>query len=324
MQNFWLNAAAICALSSGLSGFAGAAQLEEYPNRPVRFVVPFPPGGANDILARILGQKLSESLAQHFVLDNRAGASGIIGTALVSKTNPDGYTILMTGAAFAVLPSLYPKLQFNPGDLTPVSLVAVIPNILIVHPTVPVASVKEVIALAKAKPGYLQFAGAGVGGSVHLAGELFKSMARIDIVHVPYKGGPPALNDLLGGHVHMMFPDTLAAMPHVRAGKAKPLGITTAKRLAALPTVPAISETVPGYESAGWYGVLAPAGTPPAIVNKLSDAIAKALRSPDVVEKLSAQSAEPIGSTPQAFGAHIKSEHDKWAKVIREAGIKAD
>lgn len=325
MRKCSLNAL-ICALLVGLSGSIFAAPADGYPNRPVRFVVPFPPGGANDILARILSQKLSEQLGQQFAVDNRAGASGIVGTELVARATPDGYTILMMPAAFTVQPSLYSKLPYDPlRDFIPVSLVAAIPNILLVNPNVPATSVKELIALAKAKPGQLNFAGAGVGGSVHLAGELFKSMAGINIVHVPYKGGGPALIDLVGGHVHMMFPDALAGLPHVRGGKVKALGVTSSKRIAALPAVPTIAEAaLPGYDSAGWYGVQAPAGTPLQIVNTLSAQIAKALRSPDVSEKLSAQAAEPIGNTPKEFAAYIKSEMQKWAKVVKAAGIKAE
>ena len=308
-----------------LAAGAGMAQAQNYPAKPIRLIVPFPPGGANDILARILGQKLTETLGENVLVDNRAGASGIIGTELVAKAVPDGYTILMTPNTIAIQPSLYEKLPFDAAkDLVPVSLVAIVPNILITTRTLPVTSVKELIALAKRNPGQVHFGSAGIGGSVHLAGELFKAMAKVDIVHVPYKGGGPALIDLIGGQIEMLFPDALASSPHLKTGKVKPLGVTSSKRLPALPDLPAIAESVPGYDSVGWYGVMAPANTPPQIVQGLSTAIANALRSQDVKAKLSAQAADPVGGTPAEFGTHIASEAKKWAKVIKEAGIKAE
>jgi len=304
----------------------GVSHAQNYPSKPIRLIVPFPPGGANDILARILGQKLTETLGENVLIDNRAGASGIIGTELVGKAPADGYTLLMTPNTIAIQPSLYEKLPFDAAkDFAPVSLVALVPNILIVTKTLPVSSVKELIALARRNPGQVHFGSAGIGGSVHLAGELFKSMAKIDIVHVPYKGGGPALIDLIGGQIEMLFPDALASSPHLKSGKVKPLAVTSAKRLAALSALPTIAESgVPGYDSVGWYGVLAPAKVSPQIVQSLSTAIANALRSQDVQAKLSAQAAEPIGSTPAEFGSHIASEAKKWAKVIKDAGIKAE
>lgn len=305
---------------------AGTTYSQNYPARAVRLIVPFPPGGANDILARIIAQKLTEALGETFVVDNRAGASGIIGTELVAKANPDGYTILMTPNTIAIQPSLYEKLPFDAArDFVPVSLVAVIPNILIVTRTLPVSSARELIALGKRRPGELHYGSAGIGGSVHLAAELFKSMAGLDMVHVPYKGGGPALIDVIGGQIEILFPDALAGSPHIKAGKVKPLAVTSSKRLASLPQLPTIAESgVPGYDSVGWYGVVAPAATPPQIVQSLSVAIGNALRSPDVREKLSAQAAEPVGGTPAAFGTHIAAEAKKWAKVIKAAGIRAD
>lgn len=303
-----------------------AAHAQGYPSRPIRLIVPFPPGGANDILARILGQKLSETLGENVIVDNRAGASGIIGTELVAKAVPDGYTLLMTPNTIAIQPSLYEKLPFDAAkDFAPVSLVALVPNILIVTKTLPVSSVKELIALARRNPGQIHFGSAGIGGSVHLAGELFKSMAKVDIVHVPYKGGGPALVDLIGGQIEMLFPDALASSPYLKTGRVKPLAVTSGKRLAALSELPTIAESgVPGYDSVGWYGVLAPANTAPQIVQSLSTAIANALRSQDVKAKLSAQAAEPVGGTPAEFGSHIASEARKWAKVIKDAGIRAE
>ena len=309
-----------------LLALPGAVHAQSYPARPVRIIVPFPPGGANDILARILGQKLGDTLGQNFIVDNRAGASGIIGTELVAKAVPDGYTVLMTPNTIAIQPSLYEKLPFDAAkDLTPVSLVALIPNILIVTKSLPVSSVKEIIGLAKRHPGQVHFGSAGIGGSVHLAAELFKAMARVDILHVPYKGGGPALIDLIGGQIQMLFPDALAASAHLKSGRVKPLAVTSSQRVAALPELPTIAEAgVPGYESVGWYGVVAPANTPAQVVQSLSDAIGNALRAPDVKTKLSAQAAEPIGGTPADFGTHIATEAKKWAKVIKAAGIRAD
>ncbi len=303
-----------------------ASHAQNYPSRPIRLIVPFPPGGANDILARILGQKLTETLGENVLIDNRAGASGIIGTEIVAKSAPDGYTLLMTPNTIAIQPSLYAKLPFDAAkDFAPVSLVALVPNILIVTKTLPVSSVKELVALAKRNPGQIHFGSAGIGGSVHLAGELFKSMAKVDIVHVPYKGGGPALIDLIGGQIEMLFPDALASAPYLKTGKVKPLAVTSSKRLTALPALPTIAESgVPGYDSVGWYGVLTPTNTPPQIVQALSTAIANALRSPDVKAKLSAQAAEPVGGTPAEFGSHIASEAKKWAKVIKDAGIHAE
>jgi len=304
----------------------GPAHAQGYPSRPIRLVVPFPPGGANDILARILAQKLSETLGENIIVDNRAGASGIIGTEAVARAAPDGYTILMTPNTIAIQPSLYEKLPFDAArDLTPVSLVAIVPNILIVTRSLPVSSVKELIALAKRKPGEIHFGSAGIGGSVHLAAELFKSMAGIDIVHVPYKGGGPALIDLIGGQIQMLFPDALASSPYIKSGKVKPLAVTSIKRLPALPELPTIAESgVPGYDSVGWYGVVAPANTPAQIVQSLNAAIANALRTPEIKAKLSAQAAEPVGGTQAEFATHIAAEARKWARVIKSAGIKAE
>lgn len=315
-----------CAVAAALSAGAGVAHADNYPVKTVRVVVPFPPGGANDILARILAQKLTDSLGQNFIVDNRAGASGIIGTELVARADPDGYTVLMTPNTIAIQPSLYEKLPFDASrDLTPVSLVAIVPNILIVTRTLPVSSVKELIALGKRRPGELHYGSAGIGGSVHLAAELFKSMAGVQMVHVPYKGGGPALVDLIGGQIEILFPDALAGSPHIKAGKVKAIAATSSKRLSSYPQLPTIAESgVAGYDSVGWYGIVVPAKTPAAVVQALSSSIATVLRASDVKEKLSAQAAEPVGGTPAEFAAHIASESAKWAKVIKAAGIRAE
>ena len=302
------------------------AYAQNYPSRTVRIVVPFPPGGANDILARIVGQKLTEVLGQNFIVDNRAGASGIIGTELVARADPDGYTILMTPNTIAIQPSLYEKLPFDAfKDLIPVSLVAIIPNVLVVTKTLPVSSVKELIALGKRRPNELHYGSAGIGGSVHLSAELFKSMTGLQLVHVPYKGGGPALVDLIGGQIEILFPDALAGSPHIKAAKVHALAVTSEKRLSSLPQLPTIAESgVPGYDAVGWYGVVAPAAVPPNIVQILSSAISNALRSPDVKQKLSAQAAEPVGGSSVAFKNHIAAEAKKWSKVIKTAGIHAE
>jgi len=304
----------------------GVSFAQTYPSKTVRMIVPFPPGGANDILGRILAQKLAESLGQSFIVDNRAGASGIIGTEIVARADPDGYTVLMTPNTLAIQPSLYEKLPFDAfKDFAPVSLVAIVPNILIATRTLPVSSVKELIALAKRRPNELHYGSAGIGGSVHLAAELFRSMTSAQLVHVPYKGGGPALIDLIGGQIEILFPDALAGSPHIRAGKVKPLAVTSNKRLPSLPQLPTIAESgVAGYDSVGWYGIVAPVRTSAQIVEALSASISIALRSPDVKEKLSAQAAEPVGGTPSEFKAHIASEASKWAKVIKAAGIRAE
>lgn len=304
----------------------GAAKAaDHYPNRPIRFVVPVPPGAAQDIFARGVGVKLGEVFGRPVVMDNRPGGNSIPGIDLVAKAAPDGYTLLMVSNAISVLPSLYPKLPFDVfKDLAPVCLIANAPNILVVNPAVAAKNVKELIALAKAKPGQLNFAAATAGGSVRLAGELFKLLAGVDIVMIPYKGGGLALIDILGGQVQMGFPDALAAMPHIRGGKLRALGVTTSKRLGSLPDVPTIAEAgVPGYEMGGWFGVLTTGGVPKPIVSKLNTEIVRILREPEFSEKLTSQEAIIAAGSPEAFADYIRVEHAKWAKVIKQAGIKA-
>jgi len=315
--------AAVFAAAFTCHAQSGAAQ---YPARPIRFVVPVPPGAAQDVLARAVGQKLGENFGRSVVMDNRAGANGIIGMDIVAKSPADGYTMLLTSNALAVLPSLYPKMTFDVfKDLAPVCLIALVPNILVVHPSVQAKTVKELIALAKARPGQLNFAATTAGGSVRLSGELFKIMAGVDIVTIPYKGGGLALIDLIGGQMQVGFPDALAAMQHIKGGRLRPLGVTSIKRLATLPDVPTIAEAgVPGYEVTGWYGVLLPAATPKPILAKLNAEIIRILRAPDMAEKLAAQEAVVMASTPEEFAAHIKTEYTKWAKIIKDAGIKPE
>ena len=313
------------AVLAGLLGLgAGPAQAQDYPTKPVRFVVPFAPGGTTDVLARLLGEKLSASLGQQFVIDNQAGAGGNIGTAQVAKAEPDGYTILMgTVGTHAINQSIYPRLPFDPiKDFAPVTLVATVPNVLVVNPEVPVHSVAELIALAKEKPGELNFASSGNGSSIHLSGELFKSMTGVDMVHVPYKGSGPAVVDLLGGQVEMMFDNLPSSAPHIKAGKLRPLGVTSKERSPTLPDVPTIAEAgVPGYEALSWFGVLVPAGTPDAVVTRLQQEIAKILADPAMRERFAELGAVPAGDTPAEFAAFIGSETAKWADVVQKAGI---
>lgn len=303
------------------------AFAQSYPNKPVRMVVPFPPGGTTDILARAVGQKLSESWGQLVVIDNRPGAGGNIGTDIVAKSAPDGYTLLMgTVGTHSINASLYAKLPFDPiNDFVPVTLVASVPNVLVVNSTVDSKSVKDLIALAKSKPGQLTFASSGNGTSIHLAGELFKSMTGTAMLHIPYKGSAPAITDLLGGQTNMMFDNLPSAMPHIKSGKLRALAVTSASRSPALPDTPTIAETgISGYEASSWFGVLAPAGTPKEVVARIHADIVKALSAPEIKERLSGQGAEPVGNTPEQFAQHIKTETVKWAKVVKDSGAKVD
>jgi tripartite-type tricarboxylate transporter receptor subunit TctC len=305
----------------------GVAAVDAYPAKPVRFVVAFPPGGGTDIIARSIAQKLSERLAQQVVVDNRPGAGGNIGTDIVAKSAPDGYTILMGSAGpLAINASLFAKMPFDPiRDLAPVTLAASTPNVLIVHPSVPARTLKELIALARARPGEINFASSGHGTPAHLAGELFNSMAGVKLIHVPYKGAAPALADLLGGQVQIMFSTMPPALPHVKDGKLRALAVTSLKRSPATPELPTVDEAaLTGFEANTWHGVVVPTGTPAAIIARLNRDIVAILHLPDVVARLSAQGAEPVGNTPEEFAAYIKSETVKWAKVVRDSGAKAE
>ena len=304
-----------------------AAAADAYPARPIRFVVAFPPGGGTDIIARSIAQKLAERLAQQVVVDNRPGAGGNIGTDIVAKSAPDGYTLLMGSAGpLAINASLFDKMPFDPiRDLAPVTLAASTPNVLVVHPSLKAATVNELIALAKARPGEINFASSGHGTPAHLAGELFNSMAGVKLVHVPYKGAAPALADLLGGQVQLMFSTMPPALPHVKDGKLRALAVTSSKRSRATPELPTVDEAaLPGFEANTWHGVVVPAGTPAAVVVRLNREIVAILHMPEVVGRLSGQGAEALGSTPEEFAAYIKSETLKWAKVVRDSGAKAD
>lgn len=319
--------AAIFVLLSAAPGTVQTAVAADiYPVRPIRMIVAYPPGGGTDQVGRVMADQLAQQLGQNVVVDNRGGATGNIGTELAARAVPDGYTLLMGNVApNAVNVSMFRKLGFDPvKDFAPISLVAVTPNILVAHPSVPVKTVKDLVALAKAKPGVLNFPSAGVGSSSHLAGEMLKSMAGIDMVHVPYKGGGPALIATIAGQVQIMFATMPAAMPHVKSGKVRPVAVTTAKRSLAMPDLPTIAESgVPGYEAATWYGLLAPARTPKPVIDRLHGETVKILAGP-TRQRLEAQGFEPDGGTPAAFAAYIKSEIAKWAKVIRTAGIPAE
>ncbi len=306
--------------------FAGA-QAPAYPTKPIRIVVPFPPGGATDLLARDVAQKLTDAWGQSVIVDNRPGAGGNIGSELVAKAAPDGYTLEMgTVGTHAINASLYAKMPYDHvKDFVPIILVAGVPNVLVVNPSVPVNSVAELIAYAKANPGKLNFASSGAGTSIHLSGELFKVMAGVDVTHVPYKGSAPALQDLLGGQVQFMFDNLPPSLPHIKAGKLRALAVTSTTRAPALPDLPTMAESgLPGFEASSWFGLLAPAGTPPAIVAKINAEVAKWLATPEAREKLAKQGANAAGGTSEDFAKHIAAETAKWAKVVKASGAKVD
>jgi tripartite-type tricarboxylate transporter receptor subunit TctC len=310
-----------------LAHIPSTAFAQAYPNRPVKMVVPFPAGGPTDIVARPLAQKLSEALGQQVVIENKGGAGGNIGADTVAKSAPDGYTLLMgTVGTHAINASLYKKLPYDPvKDFAPISQIASAPLLLVAHPSLPANSVRELIQLAKAKPGYLSFGSAGSGSPGHLSGELFKEMAKIELAHVPYKGSAPAVTDLLGGQIPLMFDPIQSVLPHVKAGKIKALGVTSLTRSAVAPEVPTIDEAgVPGYVALAWWGVLAPAGTPKAILVRLNSEIVKILQTAEMKERLSGLGAEPAGSTPEQFTAHIKSEMAKWGRIVEQSGAAVD
>ncbi|MDB5954090.1 tripartite tricarboxylate transporter substrate binding protein [Ramlibacter sp.] len=305
----------------------GAAFAQAWPAHPIRMVVPFSAGaGVTDIMARLVAKHLSDSLGQPVVIDNRPGAGGIAGTDAVAKAAPDGYTFLVSNVAHTVDPYLYSRLPFDPvADFIPVTMINSAPLLLVVHPSVPVTSVKELVAYAKTHPGKLNYGSGGVGTTPHLAGELFKSLSGIDAVHVPYKGGAPALNDLMAGQLTYMIENVPGTMPFVKAGRLRALAITSAQRSPLVPALPTMAEAgVPGYEVIGWNAIFAVKGTPPAIVARLQTEVARILRLPEVRQQMAALGAEPIGNTPEEFSAFLKTETARWGKVIKEKGIRAD
>jgi tripartite-type tricarboxylate transporter receptor subunit TctC len=304
------------------------AAAQAYPTKAVHIVVPYPAGGYYDTLARVIGAKLQETWGQPFVVENRVGANGIIGTDYTAKAAPDGYTILMGGIGpLGINPSMYPKLPYDPvRDFAPIIHVANAPNVLVVHPSVPARSVSELIALAKAKPGELTFSSAGSGSSQHLSGEMLKLIARINIVHVPYKGSAPGVTAVLAGEVTMMFATMADVVEHIRGNKLRALAVTGATRIAALRDVPTMVEAgVAGYEATAWFGMVAPAAVPRDIIMKLNQEVGRILKMPDVLARISQQgSAEIVGGTPEQFGEFIRAEGVKWSKVVKEAGIKPE
>jgi tripartite-type tricarboxylate transporter receptor subunit TctC len=305
---------------------ANVAYAQSYPNKPVRVIVPFPAASATDVLARTIGQKLSEKWGQPVIVENKPGAGGNLGTEIAAKASADGYTILMGTVANAISTSLYKKLNYDfVKDFTPVTLVATTPLVLAANPTFPVNNIKEVIAYAKDKPGKVNFGSGGIGTSNHLAGEMLKSMAGIDMLHVPYKGTPAAHSDLLSGQVNLMFDNIVAVMPHLKSGRMKAIAVTSAKRVSTLPNVPTVAESgVPGFDAVSWIGALVPAGTPKDIVNKLNTDLVAVIGMPDVKERLSASGAELVGSTPEQLAEHIRKETEKWAKAVKASGATAD
>jgi tripartite-type tricarboxylate transporter receptor subunit TctC len=310
-----------------MAGSGAEALAQEWPAKPIRFIAPNLPGGPTDILARLIGQKLAETLGQPVVIENRAGAAGNIGTEVAAKAPPDGYT-LVTGnnATFGANVSLYKRLGFDPvKDFTPIVLAATQPNILVVHPSLPVTNVKELIALAKARPGQLNYSGSGMGAAAHLSAELFKSMTATNIVHIPYKSAAPALTDLMAGETQLMFATSLSVIQHIKANRVRALGVTTAKRSRFLPELPTIAEAgVPGFEASTWHGVLVPAGTPGAIVERLNMEINRMLQLADVRERLAAMGAEVVGGSAKEFADHIQREIPKWAKVVKAIGVQLE
>jgi tripartite-type tricarboxylate transporter receptor subunit TctC len=306
------------------AGLAQPAAAQNYPDKPVRLIIPFPPGGSNDVVGRMVAQQLSERLGKQVVVDNRAGAGGVNGTEAASKATPDGYTLLLISIAHAVNPHLY-KLSYDPiKSFTPVSVLATGPNLLAVHPGLPVNSTQELIALAKKKPGELQWASAGVGSFQHLGGELFRLIAGIDVLHIPFKGGGPSMINVMGGHTQFMLGSLIQMTPHVRSGKLKALGVGGKTRSPILPEVPTIAEGLPGYEATNWWGIVAPTGTPQPIVEKLHKEINAVLKSDAMQKQFAAEGSSTLEMSSAEFGQFIESELRKWQRVVKEANIKAE
>jgi len=321
-KNKWLYVSLLA-----LVGVPIPLSAQSFPSRPIRMIVPSTPGGSVDTLARAIGSRLSEKFGQQVVTDNRAGAGGVIAGELTAKAPPDGYTLMMgTVASLAANVSLHKKLPYDPlRDFAPVTLAATQNLMLVVNPSLQAKNVKELIALARAKPGQITFASAGSGAGGHLSGELFKLLAGVDMLHIPYKGVAPALVDVISGQVSLTFPSLISALPQVKSGKVRALAVTGAKRSQATPDLPTLQEAgVPGYESATWYGVVAPTATPRDIITKLNSEIVAIMKQPELRDRLAADGADPLGSTPEAFGLHLKSEIAKWAKVVKAAGLRAD
>jgi tripartite-type tricarboxylate transporter receptor subunit TctC len=314
-------------LAATLAGAGAPAQAQSWPSKPVRLIVPFPPGGGNDVIARAVAQKLGDRLGQPVVVENRAGANGIVGLQALMQAAPDGHTIAVGAAGpLAVNPSLYDKLPYDPvRDFAPVSNLVNFPLLLVTHPSVAAKTIRELVALARAQPGKLHYSSPGSGNSGHLAGELFNTMAGVKTVHVPYKGQGPALTDLIAGQVQMLYSSIPSVLPHVRQGQLNAIAVGSARRIAPLPDIPTIAESgVPGYEAYSWVGLVAPAATPRAVVTRLHREVVEILKEKDVAEKLSGQGALPVGDAPEQFAAYIRAEIDKWGAVVRSSNIKID
>jgi tripartite-type tricarboxylate transporter receptor subunit TctC len=314
----------LMALAGGLA--APARAQDDYPTRPVTLVVPFPAGGSTDLIARLVAAKMVETLGQQVIIENRGGAGGNIGSAAVARAEPDGYTILMgTVATHALNPALYKKMPYDPvADFAPISLLALIPNVLVVNPSFPAKSVKELIDLLKTEPGTYSYASSGNGTPLHLSGELFKSMAGVDMVHVPYKGAGPALVDVMAGHVPIMFDNLPPSLEQIRAGKLRGLAVTTKERAPSIPELPTIAETLPGYETYSWNALFAPAGTPKPVIDRLNAAALAALADAGVAAKLKDLSATTVGSTPEQLATHVGAELAKWAPIVKASGARLD
>ena len=312
--------------AASFCGFPTAyAQAQDYPNKPIRIIVPYPAGGSADLLPRIFAEKLSAKWGQPVLVENRPGAGGNIGAEFVYKAEPDGYTLFATAPGpLVVNQNLFRKLAFDPAQFVPVSVMAAIPNVLLVNPRVPAKSVDELIAYARANPGKLNYGSQGNGTTSHLTAELFKSTAGVSITHVPYKGSAPAMAALLGGEIDLMFDNLGLTLPHVKSGRLRPLAVASEKRVASLPDVPAMSEILPGFTSVAWFGIVAPPKTPAPIAEKLSAAVAEAIRQPDVAKRLAALSAEPVGDTPAEMAAFMRLDGERWRSVIEAAQVKAD
>ena len=308
-----------------LAAASPAFSQSDYPNRPVRLIIPFPPGGSNDVVGRMIGDQLSKQLGKQVVIDNRAGAGGVIGTELAAKEKPDGYTLLVISLAHAVNPWLY-KLPYDPiKAFAPIGVMGSGPNVVVVHPDLPVHSIKELVALAKQKPGDIQYASAGIGSFQHLGGELFKLEAGVDMLHVPFKGGGPAMIDVVGGHTKVMFSSLVQTTPHIKTGKLRAIGVGSKERSKVLPDVPSVAEAgVPTYEAVNWWGIVAPAGTPQPIIDRLHAALTASQDTAEVEKQFAAEGAVVVKKSPAEFGAFMESEMKKWEQVVKKGGIKAE
>jgi len=316
----------VACLAAAAATFASGAIAQSYPAKPVRLVVPYAPGGAVDIIARATAQELAKRLGQQIIVDNRTGAGGNIASDTVAKALPDGYTLLMASPANTINSSLYTNMPYDPlRDLVAIALIGSVPSVMVANPSLPVQDIRQLIALAKAKPGALTYGSGGSGTTEHLAGEMFKSFAGIDLLHVPYKGGAQVMIDLMGGQVALMFSNQLGVLPHIKAGKLKALGVASAERSAALPDVPTFAEAgFPDFKVSVWWGVMGPAGMPKEIVNQLNREIVAGLSSPEMKGRLQAMSAQPIGGTPEQFAAFFAAETKRWAPIVKASGAKAD